>query len=126
MRIIFLSFVIFLSACPLLGFANGKKITKIVLDAGHGGQDVGARGSFSAEKDLTLAIILKLGKIISDSMPSLQVIYTRTDDSYPTLVERHEIANRANASLFLSVHINSTAYTYTKVFQGLQNCEKRT
>jgi N-acetylmuramoyl-L-alanine amidase len=124
MRIAFFSLIIFLSTCPLLGLANGKKITKIVLDAGHGGQDVGARGSFSAEKDLTLAVVLKLGKIISDSMPSLQVIYTRTTDNYPTLVERHEIANHSNADLFLSVHVNSTAYTYTKVFQGYRMVKK--
>ncbi len=102
-----LFFVIF---APVVLYAgNGKVITKIVLDAGHGGKDIGARGKISMEKDLTLDIVLRLGRIIKENMPDVQVIYTRTDDSYPTLVDRHEMANKANADLFVSVHINSTA-----------------
>lgn len=105
-----LAFVLLLFVTlPSFLFANGKKITKIVLDAGHGGHDVGARGKFSYEKDLTLAVTLRLGKILRDSMKDLQVVYTRTSDVYPTLVERHEIANRSNAELFISIHVNSTA-----------------
>ncbi|MDR3680103.1 MAG: N-acetylmuramoyl-L-alanine amidase [Flavipsychrobacter sp.] len=104
--------------------ANGKKITKIVLDAGHGGKDIGARGQFSQEKDITLAVVLKLGKIMADSMRDVQVIYTRTDDSYPTLVDRHEIANKSNADLFIAVHVNSTAYTYTRVQEGTRTVKK--
>jgi N-acetylmuramoyl-L-alanine amidase len=110
--------ILLMSICPFILYANGKKISKIVIDAGHGGKDNGARGAFSNEKDLTLAVALKLGKIISDSMRGVQVIYTRTTDSYPTLVDRHEIANQSNADLFLSVHVNSTPYTYTHAFEG--------
>jgi N-acetylmuramoyl-L-alanine amidase len=51
-------------------------------------------------------------------MKSVQVVYTRTDDSYPTLVDRHEVANQSNADLFVSVHVNSTPFTYTHVFEG--------
>lgn len=90
-------------------FAKGKQITKIVIDAGHGGKDGGARGQFSNEKDLTLAVALRVGKLITDSLKGVQVLYTRTSDVYPTLVERHEVANRANADLFVSIHVNSTA-----------------
>lgn len=104
--------------------ANGKKITKIVLDAGHGGKDTGARGQFSQEKDITLAVILKLGRIIADSMRDVQVVYTRTDDTYPTLVDRHEVANKSNADLFVSVHVNSTAYTYTHIKEGTRVVKK--
>lgn len=99
-------------------FAASRKITKVVLDAGHGGTDAGARGEYSNEKDLTLAIILKLGKLINDSMKDVQPFYTRVSDVYPTLKERHEIANRAAADLFISVHINSTPYWYEKVQTG--------
>jgi N-acetylmuramoyl-L-alanine amidase len=114
-------FLLLLVACSLLSapsFALSKKVTKIVLDAGHGGTDAGARGEFSNEKDLTLAIVLKLGKLIKDSMRDVQPFYTRTSDTYPSLKERHEIANQAAADLFVSVHINSTPYWYEKVQTG--------
>lgn len=106
------------SAFPHCSFAAGKKVTKIVLDAGHGGSDAGAQGEYSSEKDLTLSIILKLGKMINDSMKDVQPFYTRVSDTYPSLKERHEIANRAAADLFISVHINSTPYWYEKVQTG--------
>ncbi len=109
---------IIITTIPQFLFASGKKISKVVIDAGHGGKDLGAQGSFSKEKDITLAVSLKLGQIISDSLKSLQVIYTRTEDAYPSLVERHEIANKSNADLFLAIHVNSTPFTYTKVMEG--------
>ena len=58
---------------------------------------------------MTLAVSLRVGKMIADSMKGVQVIYTRTSDVYPTLSERHEVANRADADLFISIHVNSTA-----------------
>ncbi len=88
--------------------AQNKKFT-VVIDAGHGGKDPGAIGQYSKEKDLTLAVTLKLGKILNDSMKDVKVVYTRTYDYYPSLTERHRIANEAGADLFLSIHINSTA-----------------
>src|SRR5688500_12099416 len=100
---------ILLFALPYSTFAKGKKINKVVLDAGHGGRDPGARGQFSSEKDLTLAVALRVGKMIADSMKDVQVVYTRTSDVYPSLPERHEVANRSDADLFISVHVNSTA-----------------
>lgn len=111
-------------ATPALVFAKGKKITKIVIDAGHGGQDGGARGQFSNEKDLTLAVSLRLGKIMNDSMKDIQVIYTRTSDIYPTLVDRHEMANRSNADLFISIHVNSTAGTKETIHTGYRTVKK--
>ncbi len=123
MRTIFIA-VFLLITTPYLLSAKGKKITKIVLDAGHGGSDNGARGAISNEKDLTLAVTLKLGKILSDSMREVEVIYTRTTDSYPSLVERHEKANKANADLFIAVHVNSTPYTYTKVLEGYKTVKR--
>jgi N-acetylmuramoyl-L-alanine amidase len=99
-------------------FAAGKKVTKVVLDAGHGGKDGGARGEYSSEKDLTLAIVLKIGKLLKDSLRDVQPFYTRVSDVYPSLKERHEIANQAAADLFISVHINSTPFWYEKVQTG--------
>ncbi len=113
-----LAILVVCASLSLQSFAAGKKISKIVLDAGHGGRDNGARGEYSNEKDLTLAIILKLGKLISDSMKDVQPFYTRVADVYPSLKERHEIANQAAADLFVSVHINSTPFWYEKVQTG--------
>jgi N-acetylmuramoyl-L-alanine amidase len=119
---IFLLFVICLS--PLILFAGNKKISKIVIDAGHGGHDIGARGQYSEEKNLTLAVALKLGRIVKDSLEDVKVIFTRTSDDYPSLVERHEIANKSNADLFVSVHVNSTPFTYTRVLKGHKTVKK--
>jgi len=120
MRTIFILLILFTAtiSIPVSVAAKGKAISKIVLDAGHGGKDFGAQGAVSKEKDITLAITLKLGKILADSMKQVQVIYTRTTDCYPSLEDRHEIANKANADLFVCVHVNSTAYTYTKTLAG--------
>jgi N-acetylmuramoyl-L-alanine amidase len=119
-----LLFVFLLAATPGISAANGKKISKIVLDAGHGGQDVGAQGQYSSEKNLTLAVVLRLGKILNDSMKDVQVIYTRTSDVYPSLVERHEVANRAKGDVFISVHVNATAGKVTRVRTGNKTVKK--
>ena len=124
MRIRHLIFLFLLSVSPYIAFAASKKIKKIVIDAGHGGQDGGAHGKFSHEKDLTLAVSLRLGKMIKDSLKDVQILYTRTADIYPTLPERHEIANRAGADLFLSVHVNSTADKVTRVPAGYRTVKK--
>lgn len=91
-----------------------KRLNTIVLDAGHGGKDIGTP-HFKLdkdEKDITLDVVLKLGQILKDSMPNLRVIYTRTSDTYPELKERHKIANNAKADLFISIHVNATAYRH--------------
>jgi N-acetylmuramoyl-L-alanine amidase len=124
MRYKFLLIILLATSCSYTLLAKGKKINKIVLDAGHGGKDFGAQGAFSKEKDITLAVTLKLGKILSDSIKNMKVIYTRTTDSYPTLPERHDIANEANADLFLAVHVNSTPFTYTRSLSGYKTIRR--
>jgi len=109
---------VFLGLFQIPAQSKARKITKVVLDAGHGGTDNGARGANSNEKDLTLSIILKLGKLINDSLKDVSIFYTRTTDEYPSLKERHEIANRAAADLFVSVHINSTPFWYERIQTG--------
>lgn len=83
------------------------RIRKIVIDAGHGGKDPGTSGVISKEKDVALAIAMETGRIIKENLPDVEIIYTRTDDSYPTLHERANLANKENADLFISIHCNS-------------------
>ncbi len=109
---------------PSAVYPNGKKIRNIVLDAGHGGTDPGAKGKISLEKNLTLAIALRVGKLINDSLKDSRVIYTRTSDVYPTLKERHEIANRAKGDLFVSIHINATAARVERIRTGYKYVKK--
>jgi N-acetylmuramoyl-L-alanine amidase len=90
--------------------ALGLKLERVVIDAGHGGNDVGAHGpSGYYEKDLTLDVAQRLGALISDRMGS-EVVYTRSDDTYVALEERTHIANQRGADLFLSIHANSSPY----------------
>jgi N-acetylmuramoyl-L-alanine amidase len=83
---------------------DGKWI--IVIDAGHGGKDSGAPGSFSMEKNINLAIALKTGEYLEENLKNVKVVYTRSDDSFVALKERPKIANRHNADLFISIHSN--------------------
>ena len=78
----------------------------MVLDAGHGGHDPGAVGSKAREKDIVLAIALKLGEYIEKNIPDVKVIYTRKKDEFIELHERADIANRNHADLFISIHAN--------------------
>jgi N-acetylmuramoyl-L-alanine amidase len=88
--------------------ALGLKINRVVIDAGHGGHDVGSTGVTGLlEKDLVLDVALRLGKLIELRLGA-EVIYTRQDDVYVALEERTAIANRNHADLFLSIHANSS------------------
>ena len=87
------------------------KIRTIVIDPGHGGKDSGALGMKSKEKDIVLAVSLKVGKYIEDKIPDVKVIYTRKTDVFIPLHERSKIANDANADLFISIHANSNPNT---------------
>lgn len=79
----------------------------VVIDPGHGGKDPGAIGKSVMEKDVVLAIGLKVGEYLKREMPDLNVVFTRTTDTFVPLDERAEIANRAKADLFVSIHANS-------------------
>ncbi|MCK7553926.1 N-acetylmuramoyl-L-alanine amidase [Chitinophaga sedimenti] len=84
-----------------------KPIKTIVIDAGHGGHDSGAKGSYSSEKDISLAVALKLGKLIEERMPDVKVVYTRKTDRFDDPREKARIANEANGDLFISIHCNA-------------------
>jgi N-acetylmuramoyl-L-alanine amidase len=81
----------------------------IVIDAGHGGKDVGAIGVNSVkEKDINLGVALKLGKLLEKEMKDVKVVYTRKDDTFIELFKRGKIANDNGGKLFISIHCNST------------------
>jgi N-acetylmuramoyl-L-alanine amidase len=87
------------------GGGNGIKI--VVIDPGHGGKDPGCSGAVHNEKDVALAVALKLGKLIEDNLKDVKVIYTRTTDVFVELEDRAQIANKAKADLFISIHCNA-------------------
>jgi len=89
--------------------ALGLKISRIVIDAGHGGHDTGTIGPHGLmEKDLCLDVALRLGALIQQKLPGAEVIYTRRDDTFVALEDRTKIANEAKADLFISIHANSS------------------
>ena len=86
---------------------DAYRIRRVVIDPGHGGRDYGAIGRLGKEKDINLAIALKLGHLIETNLPDVKVIYTRTEDVFIGLDERSQIANENGADLFISIHCNS-------------------
>lgn len=105
--------LLLLPALALLGFKKGPgkgkigTIKTVVIDAGHGGKDPGCNGAFAKEKDVSLSVALRLGKLIETHMKDVKVIYTRTTDVFVDLEERAQIANKAKADLFISIHCNA-------------------
>ncbi len=103
--------------------AQSYRVKTVVIDPGHGGHDPGALGKYSKEKDITLAIALKVGYYIKRCCPDVKVIYTRTTDVFVPLYKRAEIANKAGADLFISIHVNSSknkhAYGASTYVMGL-------
>lgn len=103
-------------------------VNTLVIDAGHGGLDPGCNGNNEVfEKDVTLGVALKLGKLLKDSLPSLKVLYTRTTDKSLKLWERPNLANDRQADLFISIHCNANpnkaAAGSETYFMGLHKSE---
>jgi N-acetylmuramoyl-L-alanine amidase len=96
---------VILVAISLPGFSQNKKF-KVTLDAGHGGHDFGAVYSGYVEKNIALAVVLKVGKILEEQ-PGMEVNYTRKTDVFIELNERANIANRIDANIFVSIHCNA-------------------
>jgi len=108
---IYLTTILVVGCCFLGAFAKAQSSTaskkfKVVLDAGHGGGDSGNRGNGYYEKNIALNVVLALGKEL-EKQADVEVIYTRKTDVFLELWERADIANNANADLFISVHCNS-------------------
>ena len=90
----------------MMVYGANKKFT-LVIDPGHGGNDAGAIGAISKEKNLTLKFALAFGQMVERNCPDVKVIYTRKTDRFVELYRRAEIANNNKADLFISVHINA-------------------
>ena len=98
-----LGFIVFSSFYLL----KDRKVKVVVIDAGHGGKDPGCNGVTHKEKEVALAVALKLGKLIEEHMKDVKVIYTRKTDVFVELEDRAKIANDNNADLFISIHCNA-------------------
>ncbi|MCP9456188.1 MAG: N-acetylmuramoyl-L-alanine amidase [Nitrospira sp.] len=83
-----------------------KSLTTIVIDPGHGGKDVGALGQYTEEKDITLKVGLALRDLLN-KQPGFEVLMTRDRDIFVELEERTKFANKHNADVFVSIHVNS-------------------
>ena len=107
----------FAAATVLMNVASAGNIAHgvevVVIDAGHGGKFPGAHYGGVYEKDLTLKVALKLGKLVEEGMPGVKVVYTRTADRTlgadlaADLQARADIANKAGGDLFISIHANA-------------------
>jgi N-acetylmuramoyl-L-alanine amidase len=98
-------------------------VRTVVIDPGHGGKDPGCHGTKYKEKDVALAVALKLGHYIEENMKDVKVVYTRKTDVFVELQERAEIANRAKADLFICIHCNSACVRDKKLKRDVCNEE---
>jgi N-acetylmuramoyl-L-alanine amidase len=115
-KLIFLFIAFIIVSGSALALKNDKGWV-IVIDAGHGGKDPGAVGSFSYEKNITLAIALRTGEYIEQNIKNVTVIYTRKNDTFVELRDRANIANKNKADLFISIHAN---WAKSKSIQGTE------
>lgn len=100
--------VLLLAGCTSLALAEeAKHRFTLVIDAGHGGHDPGAIGSFSKEKNINLSVALAFGQLVEDNCPDVKVVYTRKRDVFVSLQRRADLANEHKADLFISIHTNA-------------------
>ena len=108
--------------------ATEKGLSTVVIDAGHGGKDPGCTWGDKKEKDLNLKVALLFGGMIEEAYPDVKVIYTRKDDRFVELHTRGDIANRADADLFISIHTdavgNNEAHGSSTYIMGNDKSEK--
>lgn len=94
----------FTSAGP--GQPQKQPLRKIIIDPGHGGADIGAKGRYSTEKDIALSISLKLNDLLKREIPDVETYMTRTTDVFDPVTRKAQIANREKGDLFVCIHVN--------------------
>ena len=111
---------------------KSPKIRTIIIDAGHGGSDVGARGTYSTEAQITLQLALKLDTILRNEMPDTRIVMTRTTDIYHHVREKANIANNEKGDLFVCIHVNAappkktvTGYKSVPYYKGKGSKRKK-
>lgn len=119
----FLYLIIYIAATVLMPTAVWPQTFTVVLDAGHGGKDAGAVGSSNKnrEKDIALAITKEVGRLLEQNQKDVKVIYTRKTDVFIELGRRAQIANKAKANLFVSIHVNSLPKDANRSTTGVQS-----
>ena len=108
LRILFLFLLLVMAIPQAMAQKSGKKPFTVVIDPGHGGVDPGALGKKSKEKDINMSVSKLLSGLIKEKYPEIKIIFTRTTDVEIPLVKRANIANNANADLFISIHSNAS------------------
>ena len=104
-----------------LKYLQKKGVRKIVIDAGHGGSDYGASGAYSYEKNVSLAVALKLEQMIKKEIGDVEVYMTRTEDFYDNVKVKANKANAAGGDLFISIHCNDAPAKRGRELVGYEN-----
>jgi len=113
------SFVLFSS---YTGFTQSKnRIKTIIVDAGHGGGEPGARGTYSTEAELTLKFSLKVAELLRDELPGINIIESRTTDVFHSVREKADFANKNNGDLFVCIHVNAAPPVRHSEITGYRN-----
>ena len=102
-----LAALLVVAVLPAAVFAKAKETFVVAIDAGHGGKDIGATDNGAKEKDINLGVAKELARLIERKMKNTEVVMTRDNDTYLTLQQRADKANKAKANLFVSIHTNS-------------------
>jgi len=107
--LVLLSFASFLFSSYTTESSNPfqkQALRRIIIDAGHGGADNGASGRYSTEKDISLAIALKLEQMLKEEMPDVDIVMTRRTDVFDKVTRKAQLANEAKGDLFVCIHVN--------------------
>ncbi len=121
-----LALIFFFCSSNKLEYRKPYKLRTVVIDAGHGGKDVGCNGKISREADVALSLALQVGELIEKNVPDVKVVYTRKNNTFVELIDRAGIANKNNADLFISIHLNSgpaSAHGTETYTMGMQKAE---
>lgn len=100
-------------------------LRRIIVDAGHGGSDIGARGRYSTESQISLEVALKLEKMLQEALPDVEIVMTRKTDIFHSVIQKAEIANQAKGDLFVCIHVNSAAPSRHREFVGYKTVKVR-